>query len=185
MGRRGKRERSGEGRGERSEASAGTAPFSLVRRPGQSALPQPRVPSRSPTLAICGLLLLAVVAVYGQTAWFDFLNYDDGTYVADNAAIRQGVSWKGIAWSFTAFDGANWHPVTWLSHMLDCQLFGLRAGWHHAVNVMLHAANSILLYLLLLRMTAATWRSAAVAALFALHPLHVESVAWVAERRTC
>ncbi len=183
MGRRGKRERSGEGRGERSEASAGTAPFSLVRRPGQSALPQPRVPSRSPTLAICGLLLLAVIAVYGQTAWFDFLNYDDGTYVADNAAIRQGFSWKGIAWSFTAFDGANWHPVTWLSHMLDCRLFGLRGGWHHAVNVMLHAANSILLFVLLLRMTAATWRSAAVAALFALHPLHVESVAWVAERK--
>ena len=144
---------------------------------------QPRTQSPRMTLAVCGLLLLAVVAVFGQSVQFDFLNYDDGTYASNNAALKHGVSWKAVVWSFTSFDGANWHPVTWLSHMLDCQLFGLRAGWHHAVNVLFHLANSILLYLLLVRMTAAPWRSAMVAALFALHPLHVESVAWVAERK--
>jgi Flp pilus assembly protein TadD len=135
------------------------------------------------TLALCGLLLVAVIAVFGQSAQFEFLNYDDGAYVSENTAVSRGISWKAVAWSFTSFDGANWHPVTWFSHILDCQLFGLRAGWHHAVNVLFHIANSILLYLLLVRMTAATWRSAMVAALFALHPLHVESVAWVAERK--
>jgi tetratricopeptide (TPR) repeat protein len=133
--------------------------------------------------AVCVFLLLAIVLVFGQTARYEFLNYDDPAYVSENPVVQGGLTWKGVAWSFTTFEGANWHPVTWFSHMLDCQLFGLRAGWHHGVNVAFHVVNSILLFILLLRMTGAFWRSAAVAALFALHPLHVESVAWVAERK--
>jgi protein O-mannosyl-transferase len=181
MGRRSKKQRSPEGnKARQQEETASQAVDSLMPI-------SPSEPSRAPSLrvnmAVCGFLLLAVVAVFGQSAWFDFLNYDDGAYVSQNRTIQQGIGWKAVAWSFTSFDGANWHPVTWLSHTLDCQLFGLRAGWHHAVNVALHAANSILLFILLVRMTGATWRSAMVAALFALHPLHVESVAWVAERK--
>ena len=133
--------------------------------------------------AVCVFFLLAILLVFGQTAWHEFLNYDDPAYVSENPVVQGGLTWKGVAWSFTTFEAANWHPVTWFSHMLDCQLFGLRSGWHHGMNVAFHVVNSILLYLLLMRMTGAFWRSAVVAALFALHPLHVESVAWVAERK--
>ncbi len=181
MGRRSKKDRSLQGREARRQGEPASQVIVSPHPP--SPIVQPRTQSPRMTLAVCGLLLLAVVAVFGQSVQFDFLNYDDGTYASNNAALKHGVSWKAVVWSFTSFDGANWHPVTWLSHMLDCQLFGLRAGWHHAVNVLFHLANSILLYLLLVRMTAAPWRSAMVAALFALHPLHVESVAWVAERK--
>ena len=128
MGRRSKKQRSSEGRDGGGEAAKGTVPFSLTRKLGQSPLTGPRTQSPYVTLAVCGLLLAAVVVVYGQAARFEFLNYDNGTYVSENATIRQGVSWQGIGWSFTSFDGANWHPVTWLSHTLDCQLFGLRAA---------------------------------------------------------
>jgi protein O-mannosyl-transferase len=139
--------------------------------------------SRFAVAAVCVFLLLAILLVYGQTARHSFLNYDDPAYVSENTVVQNGLTWKGVAWSFTTFEGANWHPVTWLSHMLDCQLFGMRSGRHHGMNVAFHIVNSILLYLLLLRLTAAFWPSAVVAALFALHPLHVESVAWVAERK--
>ncbi len=144
---------------------------------------EPRPQSAFLKLAVCGFLVAAIVAVFGQSARFEFLNYDDPFYVSENPVLEHGATWKAVAWSFTTFQAANWHPVTWLSHMLDCQFFDLDAGWHHAVNVAIHLANSTVLYLLLLRMTAAPWRSAAVAALFALHPLHVESVVWVAERK--
>src|SRR5690348_3934354 len=97
--------------------------------------------------------------------------------------VKSGLSANGIFWAFTHFYASNWHPLTWLSHMVDCQLFGLHAGAHHLVNVAFHIANVVLLFLLLERLTGARWRSAMVAALFALHPLHVESVAWVAERK--
>jgi Flp pilus assembly protein TadD len=124
-----------------------------------------------------------VFAVYGTVVWHDFVNYDDPVYVTDNPQVRTGLSRANIAWAFTTLHGGNWHPLTWLSHMLDCQLFGLRAGAHHLVNVALHAASSVLLFLVLLRLTGYLARSALVAALFALHPLHVESVAWLAERK--
>ncbi len=134
-------------------------------------------------LAVCLLLLVCTAAVYGQTIGHEFIQYDDHEYVYENTHVRRGLTWEGAGWAFTTLWAGNWHPLTWLSHMLDCELFGLRPGYHHLVNVLLHILNSMLLYLVLRRMTGAVWRSAAVAALFALHPLHVESVAWVSERK--
>jgi tetratricopeptide (TPR) repeat protein len=127
--------------------------------------------------------VLAVFAVYGRTAWHGFLAFDDGAYVSHNPYVIRGLTWEGLRWSFTTFEVGNWHPATWLSHMLDCQLFGLNAGMHHLVSVTLHAANAVVLFLALRSMTRAEWPSALVAALFALHPLRVESVAWAAERK--
>ena len=103
--------------------------------------------------------------------------------MTDNPHVRAGLNAAGIAWAFTASYAANWHPLTWLSHMLDVELFGLNPGPHHVVNLVLHVANTILVWLVLRRLTGSTFRSAVVAALFGVHPLHVESVAWVAERK--
>ncbi len=109
--------------------------------------------------------------------------YDDRNYLVNNAIVRKGLTWSGVRWAFTSFDAANWHPLTWLSHMLDCQLFGMNPGAQHVVNVLFHTANALLLFLLLFRLTNRLWPAALVAALFAWHPLHVESVAWIAERK--
>jgi len=140
---------------------------------------------KSPKLPISLALLLSVLttAVYWPVSSHEFLNFDDPFYVAGNAEVRGGFTWQAVTWAFTARHSANWHPLTWISHMLDCQLFGLNPGAHHLVNVLFHVTNTILLFIVLRRITSAVWRSAAVAALFALHPLHVESVAWVAERK--
>ena len=129
------------------------------------------------------LLLIAIAIVYGQVFDHDFLNYDDPKYVSGNAHVRGGLTGSGMAWAFGSAHDGNWIPLTWLSHMLDCQLFGLRSGPQHLTNVVLHAANSILLFFLFMRLTKARWPSAFVAFTFALHPLHVESVAWIAERK--
>jgi tetratricopeptide (TPR) repeat protein len=129
-----------------------------------------------------GLALLVAVA-YVQVLGFEFVNYDDKAFVPENPHVRTGFSLGNIGWAFTSFETANWYPLTWLSLMLDCQMFGPRPGGHHAVSAILHAANAIVLFIVLRRMTLARWRSAAVAALFAVHPLHVESVAWIAERK--
>ncbi len=129
------------------------------------------------------LLLLGTLAVYLPAARCGFSCYDDGDYVVENQMVLSGLTWAGVKWAFTTWHASNWHPLTWLSHMTDCQLFGLNAGMHHSVNVLFHAANSLLLLLLLLRWTNAVWPSAFAAALFAWHPLHVESVAWIAERK--
>ena len=129
------------------------------------------------------LLFLATFAVYAQVRHFDFVNFDDPEYVTENNYVRAGLTGKGLVWAFTSYDAANWFPLTWLSHMTAYQLFGLRSGWHHLTNVLIHALGSLLLLAALQRMTGALWRSAAVAFLFALHPLHVESVAWIAERK--
>jgi Flp pilus assembly protein TadD len=128
-------------------------------------------------------LAVAVFAVFWQVQTHDFVNFDDQEYVTDNPHVRAGLTVEGIAWAFTTFYAGNWHPLTWLAHMLDCQLFGLNPAGHHLTNVVLHLANTLLLLLILHRMTGALWRSSLVAALFAIHPLHVESVAWVAERK--
>ncbi len=131
---------------------------------------------------ICLALGLVTLAVFAPSLTHDFLEYDDQQYVTENAQVRAGLTWHGVVWAFGPHAG-NWHPLAWLSHMLDCQLYGLKPAGHHLTNVLLHVANSLLLFLLLNRMTGALWRSALVAALFAWHPLHVESVAWVAERK--
>ncbi len=132
---------------------------------------------------ICVGLAVAILAVYGQVYHFDFNAFDDARYVLDNWHVTTGLNLRNVIWAFTSGYAANWHPLTWLSHMLDCQLFGLNAGAQHLVNLFFHIANSLILFLLLERLTGCFWRSAFVAALFALHPLHVESVAWIAERK--
>ena len=138
---------------------------------------------RRQSLLICLALALATAAVYWPVRHFGFVNYDDPDYVANNARVQEGITREGVVWAFTTTDAYNWHPLTWLSHMLDCQLFGLNAGAHKLVNVVFHIASALLLFSVPDQMTGAPWRSAFVAALFALHPLHVESVAWVAERK--
>jgi protein O-mannosyl-transferase len=138
--------------------------------------------SRKRTLAVCLGLAAACLVVFGAVLRHSFINFDDGAYVSDNPWVRSGFTRAGMVWAFTTLDDFYWQPLTWLSHMLDCQLFGLQAGWHHLTNLSLHAANSVLVFLVFRKLTAAFWRSAALAALFALHPLRVETVAWVAER---
>ncbi len=128
-------------------------------------------------------------AVFGQTLRYGFVNYDDPFYVSENRQIQAGLSWQNIGWAFTHVHSHNWHPLTTISHMFDCQVFGLKPGAHHLVNVLLHSASVLLLFLLLEQITACPgrtgtiWRSAFVAAVFAVHPLHVESVAWISERK--
>jgi tetratricopeptide (TPR) repeat protein len=128
-------------------------------------------------------LAVLVAASYGAVGAHEFLYCDDDSYVFQNPVVSQGLGWVGVKWAFVAPHVANWHPLSWLSHMLDVSLFGLDAGWHHWVSVALHAANALLLFVLLRQATGALWAPAFVAALFACHPLHVESVAWVAERK--
>ena len=171
------------------------------RLPPHPGSPAPRAPIISPSPSgkasppevlprhrwlswtVCLFLALAVWAVFGRTLRHEFINYDDNGYVYENPAITQGLSWGGVLWAFTHINHSEWFPLTSISHMLDCQLYGLNAGGHHLTNVLLHAATAILLFLVLRDMTGAFWRSAFVAALFAIHPLRVESVAWVTERK--
>jgi tetratricopeptide (TPR) repeat protein len=129
------------------------------------------------------LLALITVLAYLPATRNDFVNYDDGSYVTENPVVQQGWTWQGVKWAFTTFTASNWHPVTWLSHLTDCELFRLNPGGHHFTSIVIHAANVMLLFLLVLRWTQAVWPSAFIAALFAWHPLHVESVAWVSERK--
>jgi protein O-mannosyl-transferase len=131
------------------------------------------------------LLFLAVItlAVYGQTLRYEFVDYDDSAYVYENPVVQKGLTWAGLHWALTYGEIGHWHPLTWLSHMLDCQIYGLNAGGHHLTNVLLHTASVLILFLVLRRMTGVVWRSAFVAAVFAVHPLRVESVAWVSERK--
>jgi hypothetical protein len=130
------------------------------------------------------LLAVAILLVFARVGGYELIFFDDNLYVTDNQLVRGGLSWSGLATAFSTTQGASyWHPLTWLSLMLDVQLFGIRPGELHLVNVLFHAANAVLLFLLLAGMTGAKWRSAFVAALFAFHPLHVESVAWVTERK--
>jgi len=133
---------------------------------------------------VLGLLLLVItLALYNPVSRNGFVNFDDDRYVTGNPYVRAGLHWKTIAWAFTSLDQANWHPLTWLSHALDCQLFQLNPAGHHYINLLLHAANALLLFLILQWFTGYTARSLMVAALFAVHPLNVESVAWIAERK--
>lgn len=134
-------------------------------------------------LAVFGVIFLLVLAIYYQAVGFELITFDDKLYVYDNPAVLSGLSAESIKWAFTAFHSANWHPLTWLSHMLDVTMFGGNAGGHHAVNVFLHLANSILSFVVFRKLTGRFLPSAAIAVLFAVHPAHVESVAWVAERK--
>lgn len=160
--------------------------------PAASDPPSPSAPPPGPGAAprpgarigwVAAGIVAWTVALYARVAGHPFLHFDDNRYLTENPVVRRGLGLDGVAWAFTTFHASNWHPLTWLSHMADVQLFGMAPGPHHLVNVALHAANAVLLLLLLVRMTGALARSTAVAALFAVHPTHVESVAWVAERK--
>src|SRR6266508_3999429 len=136
-----------------------------------------------PDLLILLGLAIVTFGIYAQVIRHRFITLDDPTYIQDNPMVNRGVTLAGLAWAFTTFYAGNWHPLTWISHMIDCQFFGMLAGGHLLVNALIHAANTLLVFWFLLRTTHARWSSALVAALFALHPLHVESVAWASERK--
>ena len=140
---------------------------------------------RQKPILLGALLVLGTLLLYGPVTHHEFLDYfDDDVYVTQNLHVSTGLNLGNVVWAFTSFHQANWHPLAWLSHMADCQLFGVNSGAHHFVNVVLHAANVLLLFWLLRKATGAVWRSFLVAALFAVHPLNVETVAWVAERKS-
>jgi protein O-mannosyl-transferase len=164
-------------------------PIRMNSVPKRRAKP-PVPPQKSPALAGARLdlliylaLLLATFAVYAQVRDFDFVNYDDVEFITDNLNVRQGLTAQGLEWALTSRANGNWVPLTWVSHMLDFQFFGLDSGWHHLHNVLLHALAAVMLCIFLERATGTRWRSALTAFLFALHPLHVQSVAWVSERK--
>src|SRR5579859_5746286 len=131
------------------------------------------------TLALVALTLL----LYSPARNYPFTNYDDNLYVTQNVPVETGLNRASVLWAFTTLDTGNYHPVTWLSHELDVELYGMNPAGHHLTSILLHSANVALLFLLLVSATGCTWRSAAVAALFAVHPLNIQSVAWVAERK--
>ncbi len=149
-------------------------------RPSLAAPPR-RLDRQAWALAV--LLAVLTLTVYAQTCWFGFITIDDPYYAEENPRIQLGLSPAGVTWSFTTIHDANWIPLTWLSLMLDTSLFGFRPAGYHLTNVLLHVANTVLLFAALLAATDSRGRSAFVAALFGLHPLHVESVAWIAERK--
>lgn len=157
-------------------AVAGDAPPKDAGRSALDAVPRS-------TALVCAALFLGTLLLFGRAATFDFVNLDDAEYVIDNVAIQHGVDLETVTWAFTHVHSSNWHPLTWLSHALDYQLFGAAPGGHHAVSVLWHALNAVLAFLALRRATGAFWTSAACAALFAWHPLRAESVAWVSERK--
>ena len=176
-----------KGKSNRSSSDAG-------RTPPADPLPAPRNEqgslaaksihrARGQVIAICLLLSVLVLLTFLPSLRNGFVNFDDPLYVCGNIHVQKGLTWDSIKWAFTTYAGGFWHPLTWLSLMLDCQLFGLHAGGHHLSGLMLHAANTLLLFVVFRRMTGTTWRSGFVAALFALHPLHVESVAWISDRK--
>ena len=142
-----------------------------------------RSPDKSRQIAGLVLVILTL-AVFSPAARHGFVDYDDDRYVTNNPQVRAGLHWATVSWAFTTFEQANWHPLTWLSHALDCQLFQLHPTGHHVTSLLLHALNVLLLFLILQWFTGYPGRSAMVAALFAVHPLNVESVAWIAERKS-
>ena len=127
--------------------------------------------------------MVATFCIYSQVQDHEFLNYDDNQYVTDNLKVQAGLTRESVSWAFTTFYSSGWHPMIWLSYILDYQLYGLNPKGYHLTNLFFHIANALILFMVLLRMTGKLWRCAFVAAIFALHPLNVESVAWVAERK--
>ncbi len=164
-----------------SSSSAVTA--RQPERTGVSASPELFQSPAKRTLLLCLLLTVVVLVAYNPVTHNGFVNFDDNGYITDNPHLRAGLTWATVKWAFTTYEQANWHPLTWLSHAFDLELFGLKPAGHHYVSVLFHAINAVLLFLLLQSATGFRWRSLMVAALFALHPINVESVAWAAERK--
>ena len=150
---------------------------------GRPSLQPPSASRETHIVTLCLLLVVATLAFYNPIIHNQFIDFDDSSYIVKNSWVQGGLTWDTVKWSFTTFREGNWHPVTWLSHALDCQVFRLNPAGHHYTNLLLHAANAVLLFLLLRRATGLTWPSLLVGALFALHPVNVESVAWAAERK--
>ena len=148
---------------------------------------EPRIPDqpaiKKRAIAIGLFLAIATFLAYARLLQNDFVSFDDPEYILDNRHVSSGLSWAGLKWAFNIGYASNWHPLTWISHMFDCSLFGLNPAYHHLINLGLHISATLLLFAFLFRQTRALWRSALIAALFALHPLHVESVAWASERK--
>jgi tetratricopeptide (TPR) repeat protein len=168
---------------ERVSESLASAAFQLER---DKPISQAKTPFGSPgkqKVILCLLLTLVTLASYNPIVHSGFVFLDDVPYILSNPPVRAGLTWATVKWSFTSVHAGYWHPLTWLSHALDCQLFGLNPAGHHYMSLLFHASNAVLLFLLLLEATGATWASLMVAALFALHPENVESVAWAAERK--
>ena len=155
----------------------------FLSTPNLDEMSRGRADNRWLTMIIGAALVTLTWLTFGQTLRHEFVNYDDNAYVYQNSVVIRGLTWEGIVWAFTHVHSGNWHPLTSISHMLDCQFYGLNAGGHHFSNVLLHSIAALLLFLVLNEMTGAFWRSAFVAAVFAIHPLRVESVAWIAERK--
>ena len=151
-----------------------------MNSPANQANPKLRIPGGVWTYP---LLILSILVIYWQVLDFEFVNFDDDVYVTANPMVQQGLSLESVKWALGSTYAEFWHPLTWLSHMLDIQLFGLKPGGHHFSNLLLHIINTILLFWILKYTTGQVWRSYVVAALFAVHPLHVESVAWIASRK--
>jgi tetratricopeptide (TPR) repeat protein len=149
----------------------------------EKKFPGPRSESAAATALVAVLLVAATAVAFGRTIAYDFINFDDGVYVRNNSHVVPGLTVSGATWALTRRHSSNWHPLTWMSHMLDCQIYGLKPWGHHLTNLLLHAATSVALFLVFRKMTGAFWPSALVAAIFAVHPLRVESVAWIAERK--
>ncbi len=168
------------------------APAERVSKPRKARTQKPKTPEKPShsvsarltrlQATLCILLAVVTLAVYFRTLHYDFVMYDDDTFVYENPVIKAGLKASSLVWAL-GLHFANWHPLTWFSYLIDSQIFGMHAGGFHFVNILLHAASAVLLFLVLYRMTGHTWRCAVVAAIFAVHPLHVESVAWVAERK--
>ena len=168
---------------------AGRRSHPVAGRSSSGAKPSVQLPVRADAffsrkvLLACMVLVAATVIIYAPVRHFGFVALDDPDYVTDNVHVARGLTWQGAWWALTSTDASNWHPVTWLSHMLDVQLYGMEAGPQHVTNLLIHILNTLLLFGWLYRVTGAFGRSTFVAGLFALHPLHVESVAWIAERK--
>src|SRR5262249_19807894 len=169
---------------ERAPACGSNLPFGLKWTVPSARLTHSMAGScRRRVILICGLLGALILGAFWPALNNGFVLYADPVYVTQNPQVSSGLNWASVAWAWRTGHGGNWHPLTWLSHMLDVQLFGLNPWGHHLTSLLLHLANTLLLFLVLRRMTGTVWPSALVAALFGLHPLRVESVAWVAERK--
>ncbi|MBU2620985.1 MAG: glycosyltransferase family 39 protein, partial [Proteobacteria bacterium] len=134
-------------------------------------------------IAVCLFIAIITLFLYGRIITYDFVNFDDNLYVTANKTVQSGITLKNLIWAFSFNEVAYWHPLSLISHMIDCRIFGLNPGMHHLINLFLHIVSSILLFFILKQATGALWRSAIVASLFAIHPINVESVAWIAERK--
>src|SRR2546429_4660355 len=169
-----------EGRSQKRRAIGSTAANGRAAK--SFGVSHPSTFDRPDLLILLGLAVMTF-GIYAQVIRHQFITLDDGVYIKDNPMVNRGVTLAGLAWAFTTFYEGNWHPLTWIAHMIDSQLFDMNAGGHLLVNVLIHVANTLLLFRFLSQTTGDRWPSALVAALFALHPLHVESVAWAAERK--